>query len=464
MRRPLLACALTALVTACAHAPGRNVQMKVIQVENHSLEYVAINMTLLVGSALDPPGKEGLAFFTSQMLTRGTKKYTKQALAEEIDFLGSNISVSSGNETVQVVADCASRNLPRLLELVTEVVVHPTFPEAEVEKLKRQTLADIAELKDSDGAAAALFFGQLVFEGHPYAHPTRGFARAVETFTRDDVVRFYREHYVRSNAVIGVAGDVTGKQVDELVVAALAGLPAGSKRAPTPPVLSRDRGLDILLVTKPERTQSHVLIGHPSVRGDYPDLFPLSTAITGFGGTFTSILVREIREKRGWSYGVGASVLPGRYSGVFQVRFAPATGDTVPAVELTLKMLGTLAQDGLDEENLDFARQYLINQYPFLLDSSVKKMELELNAHLTGKPADYLDSYVETVEAVTGESAGRALKESLTPGNSSIVIVGDEGLEQELKALPGVARVRTVPHSWDGPLPQAPLPGAQGSR
>ena len=453
MRRQLAACALSALVAACAHAPGRNVQMKVIQVENHSLEYVAVNITFAVGSALDPPGKEGLAFFTSQMLTRGTGRYSKQALAEEIDYLGSNIAVASGTETVQVVADCASRNLPRLLELITEVVVHPTFPEEELEKLKRQTLADIAEVKDTDAAAAALFFGQLVFEGHPYSHPARGYARTVKSFTRDDVVGFYRDHYVKANAVIGVAGDVTPEEVKELVIAAVASLPEGSKRPPTQDVPSRTEGLDILLVTKPERTQSHVVIGQPAVRGDYPDLFSLSTAVTGFGGTFTSILVREIREKRGWSYGVGASLLPGRYSGLFQVRFAPATEDTTPAIGLTLNMLGDLARDGLDDENLDFAKQYLINQYPFLLDTSVKKMELELNAYLTGKPAGYLDTYVDTIAAVSRESARRSVGEVLSPGNSCIVVVGDEGLEKALNDLPGVTRVRTVPHTWDGDLP-----------
>ena len=428
--------------------------MKVIQVENHSLEYVAVNITFLVGSALDPQGKEGLAHLTSQMLLRGTKRYSKQELAEEIDFLGSNISVASGSETVQVVADCATRNLPKLLELIAEVVVHPTFPEEELEKLKRQTLAEIGELKDNDGAAASLFFAQLVFEGHPYAHPTRGYARAVESFTRDDVVEFYREHFVMANVVVGVAGDVTRREVDELVLGALAALPEGKPRAPTPPVPERRGGIEVLLVTKPERTQSHVVIGQPSVRGDHADLFPLSTAITGFGGTFTSILVREIREKRGWSYGVGASLLPGRYSGLFLVRFAPATEDTVPAVELTLSMLLDLARHGLDDDNLDFARQHLVNQYPFLVDTSVKKMELELNAHLTGKPADYLDRYVERTAAVTRESAAVVVAAVLAPDDSCITVVGDAALEKEFKALPGVSRVRTVPHSWDGDLPE----------
>jgi zinc protease len=447
--------ALWALVlfVGCATSGKRSPKMTTVHVENHTLAYVAIGATFQAGAAQDPKGKEGLSYLTANMLLRGTKKYSREQLMDELDFVGSSVGVSPGRESTQFTVDCSTRNLPVLLDLLQEIFSHPTFPEEELEKLKRQTLAELSEMKDSDSTATKIFFSELLFQGHPYAHPTRGYETSLAAITRADVAAFYEQHYVRNNLLLGVAGDLDSAAVDAMRRQLFAHLKDGPTQVETEVVPAPAPGLDVLLVTRPDRSQAQVAIGQTGILGNSPLLFPLDVAITGFGGTFTSVLVREIREKRGWSYGVGAAMVPGRHTGLFQIRFAPANADVVPAITLTRELLAGLVANGLEAEHIQFAQDYLANQYPFLLDTPLKKLELALDVVLSNKPADYVEKYVERVRAVTPEGARAALAATLQPDSMVVVVVGDPSLAQALKAMPGVARFRSIPFSWDGPLP-----------
>ncbi len=451
-------CVLAALfllitVSGCATQTGRSHRMTPIHVENHTLEYVALSITFQVGAAQDPKGQEGLAYLAANMILRGTQKYTRVALSEELDFVGTSIGITVGRETTQIFVDCSTRNLPHLLALVQEVLANPTFPEEEFEKLKRQTIAELSEMRDSDGEAARLFFSELLFEGHPYAHPTRGYEATLTDISREEAREFYHDNFSQANVLIGVAGDVTGDAVPKIEDQLLAGLPTGEPRGATEKVPSFEPGLRILLVTRPDRSQAQVAIGQTALRGDSADLFPASVAITGFGGTFTSVLVREIREKRGWSYGVGAALVPGRHTGLFQIRYAPSTADVVPAIKLTGELLADLAENGLPTEHIEFAQSYMSSQYPFLLDTPHKRLAMALDVILANKPDDYVENYVNYVTAVTVEGARQALNRLLQPANLAIVVVGDPGLAEGLAALPGVSSFRQISATWDGPLP-----------
>ena len=427
--------------------------MELVHIASSTLPYVSISITVQVGSATDPVGKEGLAYLAGNMLARGTESYDRDSLAQEFDFIGSSLSISVGSETIRISADAATRNLPRLAELLTELLSCPTFPADELEKLKRQTVAEISELRDADSRLAGLFFSQLLFEGHPYGTPTRGYESSLVEVGQNDVLSFYRQYFTRANVVAGVAGDVEEEQARGIVSAIASRLPAGVGRAPTAAPLAKVGGPRVLLVTKPERTQAQVLLGQLGITGADARLFPLKTTITGFGGTFTSPLVREIREKRGWSYGVEASLSPGRYAGLVHLRFAPKTADVEAAASLAIDMLEKLAHDGLSQDDLDFAKQFMANQFPFSVDTPVKRREMELNVLLTGKPADYLERYVESVQAVEMQHARDAVRSLLSRSALAVVVLGDESLEEPLTRLAAPGAFRCVSHLHDGPLP-----------
>jgi zinc protease len=451
----LFALPVLTLVASCATPVARSPQMTAIHVENHTLEYVALSITFQVGAAKDPAGKEGLAHLAANMLLRGTAKYSREALAEELDYVGTSFGINVGRETTQIFVDCSTRNLPQLVELVAEVLAAPTFPEDEFQKLKRQTVAELSEMRDSDADAARLFFSELLFEGHPYAHPTRGYEKTINSITREEAENFYRQNFSQANILIGVAGDVAPDAVANVRGQLMVGLPVGNALESTPEVPSFEPGLRVLLVTREDRSQAQVAIGQTALRGDSSDLFPASVAVTGFGGTFTSILVREIREKRGWSYGVGAALVPGRHTGLFQIRYAPSTEDVVPAIQLTEELLVDLATNGLAAEHIEFAQSYMASQYPFLLDTPHKRLAMALDVILANKPEDYVENYVKYVESVTVDGAKAALNRLLRPGDLAVVVVGDAALAESLSALPGVTSFRQISATWDGPLPAA---------
>lgn len=427
--------------------------MKRIHVVQRTLPYISLQVSLAAGSAKDPPGKEGLARLTGAMLTRGGRRFSQELFSEELDFLGTSLGVSTGNETVQIGADCATRNLDHLMELAGDALLSPAFLEEELRKTIRRTVAEMSEARDSDSGLTSRFMRQLLFRGHPYAHPTRGFEASVSSLTTADLREFYEQHYTAARLCVGTAGDLSSAQAGRQVLPTLKALPKGGRVAATVPPPPFADGHRVLLIAKPKRTQANVAVGQLAFPGSDPRLMPFGVAATGFGGTFTSVLVREIREKRGWSYGVGAGLVPGSVTGVFQARWAPQTADTVASVALTLELLDDFARNGPPEEDLRFAKEYLINQYPFLVETPVRRMEVEMNAHLVGKPEDYLERYVERVRATSLEDAFEAVSSVLRPNSQVIVVVGEASLEKPLSKLPGVSWFRKLPHTWDGPLP-----------
>jgi zinc protease len=427
--------------------------MKPIVVTNHSQGYVASVFAFEFGAVCDPPQKAGLANVMARMLMKGTARFSRAELAEELDFLGSSFGIVAGHDWLQMTADCSTPNLSRLMELLHEMLVTPTFPQEELDKTKRQVIAETAEMKDSDSSAAQLFFGQQLFQSSRYARPTCGFQTTVESLARPDVESCFQESICRANLVAGMAGDLELPEAEQHAARVADSLRPGCRADIAPPPVDERKGLDVLLVTRPGRSQAQVMIGQMGVPGSHPDLIPLRVVVSGFGGMFTSRLVQEIREKRGWSYGVSASLDPGRHAGLFTIRFAPSNGDVAPAIQLTCELLASLVRQGLGDGELSLAKDYLANQFPFWLDTPPKKLDSLLNVRMTGKPSDYLETFVERVRAVTAPQAGRAIASLLRPADMCVTVLGDPSLEKRLASLPGVARFRTVPVEWDRDLP-----------
>ncbi len=426
--------------------------MERIHIFDNRAQIVDLALVFAAGTTRDPKGLEGLSYVASEMLLRGTAKYDRQGIREAIDFLGTSLSAEVGNLTLQVTGDSSTRNLDQLVELVRQILLEPTFPLDELEKVKRQTIAESSEVRDSDSACAGLFFTQLLFHEHPLGHPMRGYASSVKAITRDDIVSYRERNVIKKNLVMGTAGNVSDKEALHHLAPVLTAMPEGDDIEPLPAVPAGVEGLDVVLVARTGQTQAQIVIGQEGIPGSHPDLFPLLVSITGFGGTFTSVLVREIREKRGWSYGVSAGMIPGRDTGVFRIRYAPKTEDVVPSIELTLKLLSSLQSGGLEAEHMNFAREYLVNQYPFMVEAPYKRMNLIIRSRLTGKPLDYAEDFIRYVQGVTDEAAADAMGRWLVPKRQKIVVVGDPSLEKKLARLAGVSRVRVFDYSHDGPL------------
>lgn len=428
--------------------------MRQYHVLNQSMGFVATSWSFPAGSSLDPPGLEGLAHLSAELALRGTARKSREELARELEFLGCSPAVEVGVESAHFGFECPTRYLQQLADLLHEVFLEPTYDQEELARLKRQLFGEMAELKDNDSAASNLFFGQALYAGDPYGHPIRGYQKSVERISVDDIRAFRQAHYARHRLLLGVAGTCEQSEFNQRFETVLGHFPQG-QAVELPALLPHAvDGLDVLLVTRPGRTQAQVTIGQRAVPGNSPYFTPLRLATVGFGGTFTAPLVREIREKRGWSYGVSASLLAGRRSGSFKMRFAPKNSDVLPAIKLSLKMLNALVQSGPTEKNLQFTKRFLVQQYPFLVETPLARLDQMLHIAATGKPADYLETYCERVQAVTVPSALEAVQTVLSPGRQTIVVLGDPSLERPLAKLAGVGRFRTLSVEWDQDVPR----------
>jgi len=426
--------------------------MRRLLVENHDHPFFTYNVAVRSGSLADPPGQEGLAYLAANMLLRGTALRTQAQLVEDIDVLGSMLDVSVGKEATIVRTDALQRNRDELVDILADVLGSATFPEEELDKLRRQTQAEIKDLRNHDEYLARHFFQQALYDGHPYGRPGKGTLSSLERVRRDDVVAFIRGQLRRDNLFVAASGDLTPAELSEIIRRTLDGSSDGGVEPSPFPAVVPPQGRSLLLVDKPDRTQTQVIIGHHSIDANDPDYFPLLIANTVFGGTFTARLSREIREKRGWSYGAYSYFSPSRRSGTFSLRFYPNNENTAAAIDLALTLLEQLAADGITEEELAFGASYLVNQFPFKIDTTPKRIEQAMWGELLGWPEDFLDRYVADVRGVTLDAVNAALRRHTHPADLVVTVVGTASqVADGLTRLPGVTAVRTHPHDQDWP-------------
>ena len=418
---------------------------EIILVEEHTRPICTVVQVLRTGSLHDPEGLEGLGYITGQMLTRGAGRFDQAALAEEIDFLGAALSISVGRRTVTITGDVLTRHLDTFEGLLVDVLTTPTFDPDELEKLKRQTLSEILQVRDIDTLLGQRFFVRQLFAGHPYARPLKGTLASIGRITIEDVKAHYARCYRNDRVLVAACGDIEESRLQQFIERTTGSLPPGGlERIQTPPPPG-PTGYNVLVVDKPERTQVPVMMGHLTINGNHPDYLPLSIANILFGGTFTARLSQEIREKRGWSYGAYSYLHADQHLGTFMMRFSPAVADTTPALELTDALYKTLYTEGVSDEEVSFAKRYLINSHPFTIDTPEKQVQERLAARLSDRPEGWLETFVARVADVSTVRVNEAIRAHLDPEHLQVVTVATAAeLTPALKAWPRVTRLDQV--------------------
>jgi zinc protease len=412
---------------------------------------VSIAISLRSGALADPEGKDGLSRLTARMMRRGCKGMTSSEIESAVDRLGGEIGFDVGPSTISLHGQVIRRNLQPFCELIAKVLGTPTFDQEELDRLKRETVAELIDARDNDRGLAGLAFRRAVFAGHPYSRTAAGRPANVEKLTRDDVLATYKQRFVQSDLVIGFAGAITEDEAKTLGALLVRSIPEGPQ-VPNPlPEPTRPAGRTLVFVDKPERTQTQILIGTLGTHARDADHWPLVAATAVFGGTFTSRMMREIRSKRGWSYGTSARLSIERKRHAFTMGAAPAAADCAPCVSLELKLLEDFASGGITPRELAFIKNYMIRSHAFEIDTAPKRLGQALEAELLDLPADYHTAYLDHVRAVTLESANAAVKARLTPNDLVVVVVGtaSELLDKVVAAIPGLAGHKVVPFDQD---------------
>jgi zinc protease len=376
------------------------------------------------GASTDPRGVEGLHRHAALLARRGAGRRDRAELDDTLDALGAALDVGVSRDAVSVSGLALSRHLDGVVELAADILAAPRFSPDEHARLLRETPQVLDELRDDDNALATRWFDWLCCPGHPYGRTPLGTEASLERIEHAAAIACWRREVVTDNLVIGLAGDIDEASAERVVARLTERLPATSVRGPAleaPSAAAPHRR--VILVDKPDRTQAQLRIGHLAARYGDPDTAALAVAEAVFGGMFSSRLMQEIRVKRGWSYGAGCALRRSRLPHWFEIWMAAAIDVAGPAVALTLDLFADYAAHGPTDDEVDFARSYLVGAMPFHVATARQRMQLAVRDAVFDLPAGFTARLPEALGALAASDVRAACRRHLRPDDTVIVAV-----------------------------------------
>jgi zinc protease len=420
--------------------------------ESRALPLVHVTVSARTGAADDPEGKEGLTRFVARMMRRTGAGLEPQALDTRIDSLGGSLGADVSHSVAGFHGVTIARSLDAFVDVFIDVIARPGFAQDELERLRRESQAEIVESRDNDRALAQRWFRRKLFEGHAYGRSVGGLISSVGRIEPADVRDHYGRLWIAGNLVFAFAGAIDEAGARAIAERIQGALSRGTPRVDTLSEPALPPGRRLVIVDKPERTQTQILIGALGSHPHDPDHTALHVANTIFGGTFTARMTEEIRAKRGWSYGAYSSLPYDRHRQSFSMWTFPKADDAAACIRLELEMLAKWRSEGITAEELAWAKRYLVRSHAFSVDTAPKRVGLRLDEIIYQLPAGYHARYVERIEAVTLEQANAAVSQRIDDRNLLVVVVGTEsqigaGVRD---AIDGLSSVEVVPHDADG--------------
>jgi len=405
--------------------------------ERHTLPLVAFSITFLGGAnQFEPAERHGVASMTATMLTEGTTTKTGDQLSDALQLLGTGVGANIGAEDGSINFVSTAKNFDATLAIVSDMMLNSTFPSEALERLRGRTLVSLTQARDQPTIVGAQVFAKILYgNAHPYGQRTT--ETSVKAITRDDVVAFHRAYYQPGRAIITVVGDTTTAKAKASVEKAFAAWSkAGEKPSFDYPKLPELQPARIYLVDKPGAAQSVFNIGLPGPPRNTPDYFALQVLNTILGGQFQSRLNANIREQKGYSYGVNSNFGFGHGPGAFRAGGSIVLAKTDAAlIEFMKELKGIVGEKPITDDELKTAKESLIQGLPQRF-ASVSAISSAINSlAVQGLPDDYYQTYATNVSAVTKEDLLRVAKKYIDLNHLAIVIVGDRSVvEGPLKA------------------------------
>lgn len=393
--------------------------------EQRALPMVTFSLLIEAGSRYDPQGREGLAHLTARLLTYGTRERTALQISETLDFIGASLNTGSGEELATVSLTLLKKDLDTGLGLLAEVLTESVFLSDEIERRKQSVIASIKAKREDPGDIAQSKFLEALFPQSPYGRPVEGTEDSVRAIERSNLVEFYERFYRPNRAILAVVGDISHQEmVDRLAKA----FQSWQKRtsAKEPPLSSSPGPANSIRINK-DLTQANIIIGHEGVPRGHPDYYPIQVMnyILG-GGGFSSRLMDSIRNERGLAYSVYSQFDAEKHVGTFQVTMQTKNETAEEAVRIAMEEIRRIREQGVSEEELKDAKDYLIGSFPLRLDTNRRVANFLARAEFFELGLDYPDRYPELIGRITREDVLRVAKRYLQPEKLIVVVVGNQ--------------------------------------
>ncbi|HEV3374545.1 MAG TPA: pitrilysin family protein [Candidatus Acidoferrum sp.] len=398
--------------------------LTLLLLEKHGVPIVSFSAIVKTGSAADPAGQEGVASVTAELLRKGTKNRTAQQFAADLDFIGGSFNAGASADFTSISAEFLTKDLARGLDLFADAVLHPAFPQNEVEKLLAQDIDGVKEAKDQAQEVLGIYYNTYLLPGHPYGRPQDGDEISLKSIQRDAVAKFYETYYAPGNTILAVAGEFNGAEMRKKLEGALGAWPAQKYPVVSIPVAAVVKGKRVLLVDKPDATQTYFAIGNLGTAVNDPDRVAIRVVNTILGGRFTSMLNEALRVESGLSYAAGSGFDSRKTPGPFGIFSFTKNESTAQALDLALQVLQKLHKGGVTPEQLASAKSYIKGQFPPTIETSGQLARRIATDEFYGFDDSEVNQLEAKIDAVTPEMARQVIKKHFPLDNLVFVLIG----------------------------------------
>lgn len=398
-----------------------------ILLPKHDVPLISVRAVFRGGAEAEPEGLHGISSVTVELMRRGAGRRTASQIDMDLDSLGATLQAGSGRSAAFFALEFLSKTAPDAVEILGDILARPTFPEDEVRKVLARGLDQVRAARDNPAMAIGRYFNGFFFPpGHPYRHSGVPDEKSLTRINREEILRHYRRTAAGKNLIFIAAGDFDPQKFGPLVRGMIAALPAGEAVPQHRGDPLRFDSARLLLVDKPDATQTWFRIGMPGIDRRHPDRIALLVANTLFGGRFTSMLNDALRVNAGLTYGASSLLDQDRLPGAIAVSSFTPTATTGRALDLALEVLDRLVRQGISQEQLDSARAYIKGNFPTeRLETSDQLCALLAELELNGLDRSDVDTFFQKLDALTVQQVNAAVRRHFTAANLQFCLVGN---------------------------------------
>jgi zinc protease len=415
--------------------------LEVIFVEQHEVPKLQLQLYVGGSNAAAPADKQGVADFMAELLTKGTAIRSAAQIAQTIESAGGSVSAQAGLEWVSLSVDALSTDARLAFNLLEDLTRHSTFPQHEFEVVKEQTLTFLEQDEVNPDTLANHQFGRVAYGGHPYGYYTS--PDTVQNLSRDEVVAFYQTYFKPNNALLVIVGDLTAAEARAQTGRVFGGWPAGEVPdfLDYPAAKLGDTSV-VYLVDRPDSEQATIQIGNRAINARNPDRYALEVINTALGGGASSRLFNNLREDKGYTYGIYSRFGRPNDTSTFRVVSDVDQSHAGDAIREIMSELERIRTEDLSEQELADTKGLLIGNFALRIEDPADFASQLATRYLTGVPIDELDTYLQQLNAVTAEQAREAAAQYIDTEQPIIVVVGNaEVVKPQLEEMGQVVMV-----------------------
>jgi predicted Zn-dependent peptidase len=381
---------------------------------------VSLGVWLTRGSRDESDAQSGIAHFVEHMLFKGTPSRSAEDIAQAIDSIGGQLDAFTAKEYASYYVKVLDQHLPLAVDILSDIVLHPAFQEVDIDREKKVVLEEIKMVEDTPDDLVHEMFTQSFWEGHPLGRPILGSRETVEAFTQQSLREYFQTAYTAGNIIVSAAGNVDHARVRDLVSSAFRSMPASPERpSDTPPTV-----VPQVIVRNKDLEQSHICVGASSYPQNHDDRYSSYVLNTMLGGSMSSRLFQNIREKRGLAYSVFSGLSAYRDAGNLTIYAGCANDAVSEVIDLMIAELRQIKLSPTGDSELRRAKDHLKGSLMLSLENTSSRMSHLARQEIYFERQFGLDETLDGIERVTTDDVLRVAKDLFSNGALAATVLG----------------------------------------